>query len=319
MLFGVFLGLLAGALWGLIYVAPLFLENYHPVLIALGRFIVFGSISIPFLLFLRHEITKFNRRDVTNAFLLPFFGNVIFYILITLCVRLSGAALAGMLMAVIPVTVAIAGNLRNHGHNTRVPWKYVTPPLFLIVIGLIIANWQEVQTLTISQPQSSDFWLGLGFGIASVISWTWFSIANAEWLLTHPKHSVTTWTALQGVTVLPVVLIGFAYLAWGLEWMDTSSTFLGPNPIQFVLVLGTVGVLCSWIAMLCWNQMSQRLPSSLGGQLIVFESIAAVAYALIWHAQWPTVMMVVGYSILLLGVSLSLYVFRRKKEAPIMA
>lgn len=83
--------------------------------------------------------------------------------------------------------------------------------------------------------------------------------------------------------------------------MDTSSTFLGPNPIQFVLVLGTVGVLCSWIAMLCWNQMSQRLPSSLGGQLIVFESIAAVAYALIWHAQWPTVMMVVGYSILLLA------------------
>lgn len=79
MLFGVFLGLLAGALWGLIYVAPLFLENYHPVLIALGRFIVFGLISIPFLLFLRHEITKFNRRDVTNAFLLPFFGNVIFY------------------------------------------------------------------------------------------------------------------------------------------------------------------------------------------------------------------------------------------------
>ena len=55
--------------------------------------------------------------------------------------------------------------------------------------------------------------------------------------------------------------------------------------------------------------MSQRLPSGLGGQLIVFESISAVIYALIWRGEYPTTSMVIGFSILLVGVSCSLYVF----------
>ena len=69
--------------------------------------------------------------------------------------------------------------------------------------------------------------------------------------------------------------------------------------------------------MLCWNQMSQRLPSGLGGQLIVFESISAVVYALIWRGEWPTITMVIGFTILLVGVMCSLYVFGKspaKKE-----
>ena len=58
--------------------------------------------------------------------------------------------------------------------------------------------------------------------------------------------------------------------------MDTSVSLLGETPLRFLGVALMIGLLCSWVAMLCWNQMSQRLPSGLGGQLIVFESISAV-------------------------------------------
>ena len=61
--------------------------------------------------------------------------------------------------------------------------------------------------------------------------------------------------------------------------------------------------------------MSQRLPSALGGQLIVFESISSVVYAMMWRGEWPTVTMVVGYTILLAGVFGSLWVFRRADAA----
>ena len=68
MILGVLLGVAAGALWGLIYIAPLLLPEYNPVLIALGRFIAFGVVSLPCLLFFRQELRKFTRADVIEAF-----------------------------------------------------------------------------------------------------------------------------------------------------------------------------------------------------------------------------------------------------------
>ena len=50
MFIGVLLGIAAGALWGLIYIAPLLLPQYNPVLVALGRFIAFGLVSLPFII-----------------------------------------------------------------------------------------------------------------------------------------------------------------------------------------------------------------------------------------------------------------------------
>ncbi|MDO4936296.1 MAG: DMT family transporter, partial [Sutterellaceae bacterium] len=146
--------------------------------------------------------------------------------------------------------------------------------------------------------------------IAAVISWTWFSIANAEWLLKFPKISTGAWTALQGVTVLPLVLLLFAVMAWPMGLMDRTVTEFGPAPWKFIGVALMIGLLCSWVAMVCWNRMSQLLPASLGGQMIVFESIFAVIYALIWRGEMPTVSMTVGFVILIGGVLGSLRVFQ---------
>ena len=60
MLTGVLLGVAAGALWGLIYIAPLVVPEYNPVLVALSRFIAFGVISLPFLAVFRRELKAFS-------------------------------------------------------------------------------------------------------------------------------------------------------------------------------------------------------------------------------------------------------------------
>ena len=263
MLIGVLLGIAAGALWGLIYIAPLLVPQYNPVLVALGRFISFGIVSLPCLWFLRHELKKFTRADIWEAFKLPFFGNVIFYSMLTICIRMAGAPLAGMFMAVIPVLVAIVSNVRYAKEGRAIPWSRILPPLAVIFAGLVIANWSEFKMIAeASAGGGQTFWIGVGFGIAAVFAWTWFSIYNADWLLEHPHHSTSAWTALQGVTVLPVVLGAFALLAWPIGFMDTSVHFMGPEPVTFLLVALMVGLLCSWVAMLAWNQMSQRLPAA---------------------------------------------------------
>ena len=40
-------GLLAGALWGLVFVAPTMLAEYPPVLLSMGRYLAFGLIALP--------------------------------------------------------------------------------------------------------------------------------------------------------------------------------------------------------------------------------------------------------------------------------
>ena len=57
--------------------------------------------------------------------------------------------------------------------------------------------------------------------------------------------------------------------------------------------------------------MSQRLPTALAGQMIVFETLFAVVYAHILRLEWPVWSMTAGMVLLVLGVLLSLQVFYR--------
>ena len=49
-----------------------------------------------------------------------------------------------------------------------------------------------------------------------------------------------------------------------------------------------IGLLSSWLGTLCWNEASQRLPPTLAGQLIVFETLSALAYAFALRGEWPS-------------------------------
>ena len=246
MLLGVLLGVAAGALWGLIYIAPLAVPEYNPVLVALSRFIAFGVISLPFLWVFRRELKAFTRADIWESFKLPLLGNVLFYCLLTICIRLAGAPLAGMFMAVIPVLVAITSNIRYAGSKSAVAWSKILTPLAVIFFGLIVANLTEFERAAAASAEGGmQYWIGVGFGLAAVVSWTWFSIMNAEWLLNHPKHNAAAWTALQGVTVLPFAACLFGILAWPAGLMDTDITLMGAAPMKFLAVALGIGLLCS--------------------------------------------------------------------------
>ena len=62
---------------------------------------------------------------------------------------------------------------------------------------------------------------------------------------------------------------------------------------------------------LCWNEASQRLPTALVGQMIVFETLAALAYAFMLRGKWPEPMTIVGIGLLMAGV---LWAVRIKPE-----
>jgi drug/metabolite transporter (DMT)-like permease len=87
----------------------------------------------------------------------------------------------------------------------------------------------------------------------------------------------------------------------------------GPRPERFVLLMLALGLLASWLGGLCWNEASQRLPTVLAGQLIVFETAAALAYAFALRGSAPPTPTIAGVVLLFAGV---LWALRIKPEPP---
>jgi drug/metabolite transporter (DMT)-like permease len=83
---------------------------------------------------------------------------------------------------------------------------------------------------------------------------------------------------------------------------------LGEKPLAFIGLMAAIGLCSSWLGTLCWNEASQRLPTSLSGQLIVFETLAALAYAYAWRQVWPEPATLAGVALLVAGVMWALRV-----------
>ena len=91
---GVLCGLLAGAMWGMVFVAPAYLTAFTPLELACGRYIAYGLIAscmtgrrLPALL------RRLDRGDVVAMIKHALAGNIIYYMLLALGVKLAGVAL----------------------------------------------------------------------------------------------------------------------------------------------------------------------------------------------------------------------------------
>jgi drug/metabolite transporter (DMT)-like permease len=69
-----------------------------------------------------------------------------------------------------------------------------------------------------------------------------------------------------------------------------------------------IGLFSSWLGTLCWNEASQRLPTNLAGQLIVFETLSALLFAFLLRGQWPAPSTLAGIALLVAGVAWALRV-----------
>lgn len=304
-LIGVLFGIAACMIWGSVYVAPLMLPDYSPAVIAMVRYLVFGMLSLGFAFSQWKELQTYQWTDWRRATALGIVGNICYYWLLAEACQRAGASIAGAFTAMIPILVAVIGNLR--AKEKAKPWRRLLPPLLLVLLGMSCLNWTEFVVLVGSgSVTSGDFWLGVLFAFLSLFVWTWYPLSNAEWLLAHPNHSPRTWSTAQGLTLLPCAFIGILLLFAN----ESPETIMGPTPWLFLCVVLFLGIFASWIGIVLWSLMSQRLPPALGGQMIIFETLFAVIYAHLWREEWPTPLLVVGMTLLLLGVLGSLRVFR---------
>lgn len=302
MLSGVLYALLAGMLWGLIFVGPLLVPDYPAALQSTGRYLALGLIALPLAWLGRQRLRQLSRRDWTTALALTMMGNLIYYVCLASAIQRTGAPVSTMIIATLPVVIPVCANLLYSQRDGKLSWASLAPALLCIAAGLACVNIAELRD---GLPGFS--WGRYGSGIAlaliSVGCWAWYALRNARWLRENPDKNPMMWATAQALVTLPVSLLGYAVVCLWLnaQQPDFAQPF-GPRPTIFIGLMFTIAVLCSWVGALCWNVASQRLPTVILGPLIVFETLAGLLYTFMLRQTMPPWLTLCGIALLVIGV-----------------
>ncbi len=316
---GTLYALAAGLTWGLVFVGPLLLPDYPATVQTVGRYLAFGLIALPLAWADRRALARLSRADWIEALKLGAIGNLLYYLFLASAIQRAGGPLPTMIIGTLPVVIAVCANLRDHRRDGRLPWGRLAPSLLLIAAGIACVNQSEFAELRAAAGADvGRYALGALLAVGAVACWTWYPLRNADWLRAHPDRSPRAWATAQGVATLPLALAGYIVLWGGMAagGADFEMPF-GPRPAFFIGLMFAIGLLASWLGTLCWNQASQRLPTALVGQLIVFETLAALAYAFILRGTWPPPLVMGGIALLVTGVISALRVKPQPMAGPL--
>ena len=313
MISGVLYALLAGLMWGLIFVGPLIVPEYPAVLQSMGRYLALGLIALPIAWLGRGRLRQLARKDWMTALTLTMMGNLIYYVCLASAIQRTGAPGSTMIIGTLPVVIPVFANLLYSQRDGKLSWWRLAPALVLIGIGLLCVNISELNQ---GLPDFSGWRYGSGIALAlvSVVCWAWYALRNARWLRENPDKHPMMWATAQALVTLPVSLLGYvAACLWLNGQTPDFSLPFGPRPGVFIGLMVAIAVLCSWVGALCWNVASQKLPTVILGPLIVFETLAGLLYTFILRQEMPPLLTLSGIVLLVVGVVVAV---RAKPEKP---
>lgn len=301
---GLFYGMLAGALWGGIFLAPkLIPAGFTPLQLSTARYLTFGVIALVLIApKIKRVSAQFGRAEWIALLWLSLVGNLLYYVFISTAVQLSGVAFTSIIIGFLPVAVTIIGSM-DHG---AVSLKRLWPSLFFGAVGIIGISWQSL--MHDGTPMDARKLIGLAAAIGALASWTAFAVGNARWLVRLHAVSADEWNLMTGVVtggialVLAVPAFAFGGVAHpASDWM------------QFTMVAVGLGISASILGNALWNRMSRLLPLTMVGQMILFETLFALLYGFLWEGRGPTLIESVAIVSVVLSVLLCMQAHRPRK------
>ncbi|MET9532205.1 DMT family transporter [Streptomyces sp. NPDC006649] len=303
-------GISANLFWGLAFLLPVLLPNSDAVALALGRYLVFGVLSLGIMILRRGAgMRGLGRRVWFTAVAFAFAGHLGYYFFLVEGITHTGAPITTVIIGTLPVTVALTGNWVRR----EFPFSRLLLPLGVIVVGLVLVNYMEVDWKTAFNGHSGMTWvIGLASALTALVLWTGYAVANANFLKKHPEISSTNWSTLMGVCTLALSLVALPIAA-----VSGGVHIEGTDQFRPLLIGSLVlGVLVSWVGTVLWNRSSGLVPISIAGQLVVVQVIAGLIYVFTWSGHMPPLLEILGIALLIGGVLLAIQRTRNKPPAP---
>lgn len=298
---GIMCGVGAGALWGLVFLAPALARDFRPIDLAIGRYLAYGLMSA---LLIAPRWRTLVAHMTPGAWWalgwLALTGNLFYYVLLASAVQMGGIAMTSLVVGFLPVVVTIIGS-RERG---AVPLRRLAPSLLLCCAGAMCIGWQAV-AVPGSGPVGTQM-IGFACAVGALMSWTAFAIGNGRWLVRLADISAQDWnlaiglmTGVQALIVLPVTL------AMGVGHHDADAW------MEFATVSVGVALLASIVGNALWNRASRLLPMTMVGQMILFETAFALIYGFVWERRLPTGLESAAFVLVVLSVISCIAVHRR--------
>lgn len=302
---GVACGIGAGALWGLVFLAPELARDFNPLQLTVGRYLAYGLIAWMLLAPRWKAVTsRIGRGDWLNLFWLGLAGNTLYYILLSAAVQTGGIAMTSLVIGFLPVAVTIIGSR----DRDAVPLRRLHLPLMLCVGGAVCIGWQALAAP--AETSHLARFIGFACAVGALASWTFFAVRNARCLGRLGSVSAHDWNLLTGVVtgaqsllLLPIAALTAAAHHEPSAWLRLAGVSIG------------VAVLASIAGNNLWNRMSRLLPLTLVGQMILFETLFALIYGFAWEQRLPTLMEGLAFVLVVLSVATCL----RAHQAPAKA
>lgn len=316
---GVLCGLLAGAFWGMVFIAPKLLPAFSPWELAIGRYLAYGLVAfVAALPLMRRLAKKLTRSDCVALLRQAFTGNLLYYVLLAFGVQLAGVGPTSLIIGILPVSITIMGR-RDHG---AVPLSRLVWPLLVVAAGIACINIDLFAGGGSAHGAAADAlarpaWqklAGVACAAGALVCWTLYAVDNARYLQRHPHYSGNEWSALYGLST-GLVSVGLA----GIGWLVAGDVLTAPGSGRawqwFWMVNAAVALGASLIGNNLWNIASRRLPLTLSGQMIVFETLFALAYGFVFDHRWPRPLELAAIALLIVGVAWSVRLHATDKSA----
>lgn len=299
MLGGILAGLAAGALWGLVFIAPQLALHLSAVDLVAGRYLFYGLMSLVVMVVQARSSAWPTLRQALVATGLSVLGFSGYYLLLVLAIRDAGPALPTLLVGTIPLWVMLLGK------PAHLQWRQLVPGLLLTAVGL--ALMLEVPDATSPQQQAHawTYWRGVAYAVVAMLSWTGFAVLNSAWLKKHGGISTTDWANWMGVAAG-----GAALALWAAVGTELKALLAPADASQSAMVCIVIGVGSGWLATVLWNHASRRLSASLCGQLIVSETLFGLAFAFAVLGQHFTLAQLAASVLFVLGILASIRAHR---------
>ncbi len=281
---GIGCGVGAGALWGLVFLAPELVREFSPLQLSAARYLAYGAFAVVLVAPRWPRLSKrLGRQEWWALAWLSLLGNILYYVLLASAVQLGGVALTSLVIGFLPVAVTMIGS-RERG---AVPLARLVPSLLLGAAGILCIGWE---VLSGGEPgdggelgSRAARLAGLACALGALASWTTYAVGNSRWLARLQHVSAHEWSLLTGVvTGAQAVLLAVPAVAFAAGGQD------GMAWARFLAVSAGVGILASILGNALWNRMSRLLPLTLVGQMILFETLFALLYGFLWAERWPS-------------------------------
>ncbi|TDR28848.1 DMT family transporter [Hydromonas duriensis] len=302
---GIFAGIGAGALWGLVFLSPQVTYQFSPLSQMVVRYLCYGFFAITLSLRTIFPLIKqLTKQDWQRLVVLSLQGNIVYYMFLATGVKYAGIAPTTLIIGVLPLTITLMG---RHEHDS-LPIKKLLAPSLMIIAGIAAISLDvflhSSETLTSTPLQRA---LALACAAGALACWTFYAYQNAQYLRAHAHVGASDWSNLTGVVtaLLAIVMLAIGYLVS--LFQPDSLLALNTNPsldwLTFILFGGFgVAFFASWLGNMLWNKASQALPISLSAQLIVSESLFSLLYGFLYDARWPRALEWLAIALALSGV-----------------